>query len=211
METVKSEETYEERVARERREEEERNEKTRTLILAVCKILKFTPVEKKDDSWHYVYMDAKKGEESIHFSSGGYQMKDRIRISGSFPRTEKGESVDPYRYGEKRHEITVSLAKTPQQIARDIERRFLPRYRELFGGVVERVNKSNQYARTCAKNLEAIKGKPLTEYEMKERTWRFSGSVLGEVWVDNESARVELHSVPIETAKKIMAIVKSCD
>ncbi len=209
MQTV--EETYEERIRRERRDEEARNEKTRALILEVLKILKFTPAERKDESCHYVYVDAKKGEQSIHFSSGGYQMKERIKISGTFPRTEKGESIDPYRYGEKRHEITVSISKPSKQIARDIERRFLPRYRELFSSVIEKVNKSNVYARACARNLELIKGAPLTENELKEHTWRFSGSVFGEVWVDNESARIELHSVPIETAKKIMAIVKSCD
>ena len=63
MEMVKTEETYEEKVARERQEEKERSEKTKGLILEVLKILKFTPVERKDDSWHYVYVDAKKGEE----------------------------------------------------------------------------------------------------------------------------------------------------
>jgi hypothetical protein len=212
MKTVESVETYEERRDRERREEIERKEKTTTLILGVLKILKFTPVEKeKDDLSYHVYLDGENGQESIHLYSGGYQMKERIRISGNFPRTERGESVELYRYGEKRHEITVSITKTPEQIARDIQRRFLPRYRELLGGVVERVNKTNQYARTCAQNLLAIKGEPLTETEARERAWRFSGSVFGEVWVGNESARIEIHSLPIEVARKIMTMVKACN
>jgi len=207
METVKSEETFEARIAREKEEEKAYKKKVESLISAVSKILGFTLQKNRDDSWRYVSCDIKKGEESLHFTSGSYDVKDRIRISGNFPKTEKGEYIDPYNYRDKRHEITVSNTKTPEQIARDIERRFLTRYRELLKTVTQRVNQSNDYERTCVKHLEEIKGKKLTEEEKKQHRFGLHGEISGEFSVHGDSARIELHSVPVETAKKIMQLV----
>ena len=209
METTTVEESYEARMAREKEEERARNEKTKSLIGRISEILGFTLEKEKNDDWSYVSINATKGEESIHFASGSYHMKDRIRVSGDFPKTEKGERVDPYRYGEKRHEITVSALKSAEQIAKDIERRFLPRYRELLKRAIEIVNQSNDYAGKCAENLQLIKGGAPTEEELKDSALRVEeGPIYGEIRVRAEEATVELRSVPVETAEKIMRLIE---
>ena len=207
METTKLEESYEVRMAREKEEERKRNENTKALIEQVLKILGFSLKKETNDDWSYVSLKAVKGDESLHFASGSYYLKDRISISGDFPRTEKRERVDPYRYGEKRHEITVSSLKSAEQIAKDIERRFLPRYRELLKRAADIVKQSNDYARQCARNLEAIKGGKLTDEELEHSTLRIEGLVYGEIRVRGEDAAVELRSVPIEMAEKILRLI----
>lgn len=207
MTATTSEESFESKIAREREEEKERQEKVEALIRGVSKILGFKLEEKEKDSWNYLCLNARKGEESLHFTSGGYQMKDRIKISGNFPKTEKGEYVDPYGYQEKRHEITVSIAKTPEQIARDIERRFLPHYRTLLKGMIERVQKSNEYDRTSVRHLEELKGTELSEEERRGHRFHLSDEIFGEVSVHGETVNIELHSLPLETAKKIMELI----
>ena len=208
MTTVNGVETFEEKYAREKKEEKEFYDQTRALISHVCKILKFVPIKREDDSSHHVYMDAVHESESLHFVSGSYETKGRIRISGNFPRTEKGEYIDPYDYREKRHEITVSIDKSPEQIAGDIERRFLPRYRDLLARVIERVNKTNELMRACANNIELLKGTPATDEEKKNHAFSISGDIWGQVSVSENDARIELHSIPIEKAKRILEILK---
>ncbi len=207
METMKSEETFEARIAREKQEEKTYKARVESLISEVSKILGFTPQKNRDDSWRYVSLDIKKGEECLHFTSGNYELKDRLKISGNFPRTEKGEYIDPYDYRDKRHEITVSITKTTEQIARDIERRFLPLYRELLNRVIQRVNQSNEYDRTCTENLEEIKGKKLTEEEKKQHRFELHGEIYGEFSVHGDSVKIELNSVPVEMAKKVMQLI----
>ena len=208
MEPALAEETFEDRREREKREDQARKGKTEALIREVCKVSGFTPEMKNDDSWNYACVNAHKGDESLYFTSCGYPLKDRIAISGNFPRTDKGERIDPYEYNEERHEISVSIAKTPEQIARDIERRFLPRYRELLRRVKEKVAQSNEYAVACARNLERIKGGKLTEEEEKGYIMHLSGEIFGEIRVHGETVRIELHSVPIEAAQRIVRILE---
>jgi hypothetical protein len=206
MESI-TQESYEAKLQREREEEKERNEKIRNLIKCVSKILGFTLEKEKDDDWRYVSVNAGKGDESIHFSSNDYSLKERIRVLGNFPKTGKNDYIDPYRWGEKRHEITVSIGRRADQIAKDIERRFLPRYRELLKRAQEQVSKANVYQGACERNLEAIKGAPLSEEEKKRREYHLTGDIFGSVKVTDTDANLELHSVPIEAAKKIVRLI----
>ena len=233
METTTVEESYEARMAREKEEERARNEKTKSLIGRISEILGFTLEKEKNDDWSYVSINATKGEESIHFASGSYHMKDRIRVSGDFPKTEKGERVDPYRYGEKRHEITVSALKSAEQIAKEILDKFgsfkgmanqpLEKFLQFKGlgdvkiiriaaafEIARRiVNQSNDYAGKCAENLQLIKGGAPTEEELKDSALRVEeGPIYGEIRVRAEEATVELRSVPVETAEKIMRLIE---
>lgn len=212
MEANKIEETFEERIERERREEREYQARVEALICEVSQILGFTPEKhEKDESWHHVSMNARKGNESLHFSSGGYLLKDRIKISGNFPRARKGEYFDPYVPGEKRHEITVSIRKTPEQIARDIERRFLPHYQELLKKVLERIARMDEYDGICARNLERVKGKKPTEEEKEKKRLWLEGPISCEVQVTDEDATIELRSVPIEVARKVLELVEKAE
>ena len=78
--------------------------------------------------------------------------QDRFEISPSYPRDNRGychNNFPPVK-------ITVSANKNANQIARDIERRFLPVYRANLEYVKERIAKSNAYEARKHENIESI-------------------------------------------------------
>jgi hypothetical protein len=99
-------------------------------------------LEDKGDQWSRNYAVLKNGTKEISFSNGDYQLKDKFHISGNYPRNYKREYM-VYSYSEKSPSINVSEKKSPEQIAKDIQRRFLPAYEELLKTVLERVESSN--------------------------------------------------------------------
>lgn len=69
---------------------------------------------------------------------------EKMEIRGELPKNAKGES--PYiGYGKKMPAINVSTSKTGLQIAKDIERRFLPAYTELLMKAIETVQSEDAY------------------------------------------------------------------
>lgn len=210
MESLKEEESLQDKWAREKAEERKRKELARALVSKVCQVLGFTLEGERADDWNYLSVNARLGDESLHFASGSYYLRDRIKVSGNFPKTEKGESLDPYRYGEKEHEITVSVSKSPERIAKEIERRFLPRYREVLKSILEKVHKSNQYARTSERNLELVKGETLNDLERNNARFVLHlEPIFGEIKVSADEAAIELHCVPIEKARQIIRLIKT--
>lgn len=86
--------------------------------------------------------------------SGGYNYKGKIHITTSFPAhvvNERGESRgtcqrDFMPYGSPHFDgINVSDAKTPEQIAKDIQRRFLPEYVPLYQKAVAYCDEQKTY------------------------------------------------------------------
>ncbi len=65
-----------------------------------------------------------------------YRDKDKIHISGEFPKMSDGEEIPkarrPYNNNGPWHSICVSHFKAPEQIAKDIKRRLLPDYMALM-------------------------------------------------------------------------------
>jgi hypothetical protein len=87
-------------------------------------------------------------DEAIIVFSAGYVLRgsscEKMEIRGELPKNAKGES--PYiGYGKKMPSINVSTSKTGTQIAKDIERRFLPAYTEILKSAVETVRSQDAY------------------------------------------------------------------
>ena len=99
-------------------------------------------LEDKGDEFSRNYAVLKNGTREISFSNGDYQREDKFHISGIYPRNYKREYM-VHSYSEKSPSINVSEKKTAEQIAKDIQRRFLPHYEELLKKVLERVESSN--------------------------------------------------------------------
>jgi hypothetical protein len=90
--------------------------------------------------WNYLCF-MRNGYKGMHFSIR--DEKDRLSVSGEYPKDEKGHDGMPY--GENPPKISVSLSKRNEQIVADIKRRFLPAYEALFQKVQERVDRSNEF------------------------------------------------------------------
>jgi hypothetical protein len=78
----------------------------------------------------------------IHFKNGGYHLEGKWHISSRYPRDVKGDSQAR---NEEGIEINIAETKTPEQIARDIQKRFMPSYEENLTLVMERIKRSNEY------------------------------------------------------------------
>lgn len=90
--------------------------------------------------WNY-YSYLKNGNKVLCFHAGD---KDRWMISVDFPRDAKGQMQTGY--GDARLEITVSMAKCAEKIAKDIKSRLIPEYEAQLVKVLERIEKANAYA-----------------------------------------------------------------
>ncbi len=149
-------------------------------------------------------------EQLIYIAKDGYRHRGRIVISGSWPRSKKSNSVFCPRDG-KGGAITVAESKSPEQIAKDIVRRFLPEYREAYAEQVrlkqnEETYEDNKTALT--RDLaQALGAKPrphspncVTGYEPTWHEFQINGG---------DSADIQIHSVTASQALEVIALIKS--
>jgi hypothetical protein len=220
--------------------EHARTAEIRAKIVAAAAVLKFT-AEAPDPDCKYdcrVHIRNAAGEE-IYLYTIAYD-KWRVKVSGNYPRNADGSwpgavyatneergthdvpgtgipGLDIAQYGEiSSPSITISPDKTPEVIARDIERRFLPAYREYLRRLMVVINAHNDYEMITAASLETLKGAALTEYEIKDRKFNMDGrKVKGQdytpcanVRASREDITLEIRSLTIDQARRILAVIK---
>ena len=83
------------------------------------------------------------GEIVINIRTGGYQETKKIYISGSYPANCHGRHNI---YDLKNPHIGCSQDKTPEQIVKDIQRRFMPAYLEDLKKVLGMNQKTQEHA-----------------------------------------------------------------
>ena len=96
-----------------------------------------------------------KGSNDVHIwvRSGGYQETGKIKLSSIYPHNNKGQDCARV---DQRVEIRVAETKTPEQIARDIQRRFMPCYLQNLALVQKWVTSANKYADQKNNNIKQI-------------------------------------------------------
>jgi hypothetical protein len=80
----------------------------------------------------------------------------RLNISGSLNHIKDARSETPYVRGEENPKITASLDKSPEQMARDIDRRVLPGYRAVLAKALAVVQERNAHFALTAQSAAAI-------------------------------------------------------
>lgn len=209
-------ETWEQKQEREQVENKKKHMENSRLLVRVAKELKFDVVLREEEAVTFWRPESSieivNGNQHIFLRIGGYKNEGRIHVSPAYPRTAKGEYVDPYEYKEKHFDgITISIDKTVEQIAKAITTRFMPTYQRLLAKAMERINSSNDYAQKSVSNLVYIVGHDVDEratQENKETLNLFDGDGWGVVKVHGDSASLDLHSLPIETARKIVMLLE---
>lgn len=188
--------------------------------------LKLTEVKKeKDEYYHTANIE---GEnvlgEAIYLSANAYG-KWRINVSGVYPRGREGEYLTVYKQVHKirsdgseysgwdevkSESITVSSDKTPAQIARDIERRFMPAYRERLRLCIAKLNEQIDYQSESETTLEKALGRRLTPEEAKRREYSFyhESGHLGHVKASGKRIDLEISEINADQARKIIQIIK---
>lgn len=89
----------------------------------------------------------------INIRNGGYQQVNKIHISGSYPHDCHG-GINYH--GLKNSAINCAATKTPEQIARDIQKRFLPDYMEDMKKIINTNENVQQYADARYETIKTI-------------------------------------------------------
>ncbi len=147
----------------------------------------------------------------LHIRNGGYKNESKITIWGSYPRDCHNTSNT---YGLKNPSIGCSQDKSSEQIARDIQKRFLPDYMEDLAIVIER-NKAIQIqadARyiTIKKLADCLGIVPKQEHnnEYSLPIWNvLTGLQKIEVSYDGSRVDMELELTPEQTIQ-VLTILK---
>ena len=155
------------------------------------------------------------GNIVINIRNGGYQSEHKISISGSYPK----DCHDGISYhGLKNPHINCADSKTPEQIARDIQKRFLPAYLEDLQKVIEMNTKTQQYADAryqIIKTLADLLGVEPEKDHRNEYSLRLPSQLyyrhcgLQKIEVDYYGTRVDLKlELTPEQAIKVLTLLK---
>lgn len=147
----------------------------------------------------------------ITLSAGVYGHKGRLLVSGAYP-VHNGTSYPSRRVqGDPQGKVTVADTKSPEDIAKDIERRFLPGYlqslalaaEELAGDVAYEDSKA-----TLTAELASVAGKaPYQNGSHGFSMYRdHGGYVRGQV-NGPDSVDLEIRSLPAESARAILRLL----
>ena len=119
----------------------------KTKVIKLAEVLKMEPVftnrygEPLTDNRAYIQDNL---VERLSISNGCYSgshKPGRLVVRGEFPEGAARNVYDPAKYTE----ITCDENKSPEQIAKDIERRLMPEYRESLKVVLERIDNEEKY------------------------------------------------------------------
>ena len=143
-----------------------------------------------------VGMSTRSPSPSLRLTAG------RLTISGIWPTDARGYPHTPqYPYGES---ITVSLDKSPEQIARDLTRRFLPAYLPLWEEQKRKAKDSDKYVAEKARALARI------DAALPESCRYVQGGL--SVWVgevETKTVTLKLTWLPFDLAEQICHLLRS--
>ncbi len=155
--------------------------------------------------------ELKKDNIWIHIRNGGYQNQNKITISGSYPRDCHNQYNS---YGSKNLAIGCSQDKTPEQIARDIQKRFLPDYMADLQKVIETNKIIQESADTKYHTIKAL-ADFLGISPKKDHNNEYSLSVwqalkgLNKLEVSYDGTRINLNlELTLDQTLQVLAILK---
>jgi len=122
-------------------------------VRKIAGILGYTMTIPEESYQNQAILKMPNSDVTINIRTGGYQETKKIYISGSCPANCHGRH---HIYNLKNPHIGCSQDKTPEQIARDIQRRFLPDYMEDLKQVLEANKKTQEYADTKNQTMKVL-------------------------------------------------------
>jgi hypothetical protein len=145
----------------------------------------------------------------------------RCECSGVYPRNVDGSYCDIPEYvnGSKvpAPSIAFSISKTPEAIAKDIQRRFLPEYIARLAKVRARIAEGNDYDTRTNATLAAILGRSPDDHERNKRAASVDlGKLPGQEYetrlyakASRESVDLELYNVNLDIVQAVIELVRA--
>lgn len=166
-----------------------------------------------DDGYMGRFALSRPNGDEIALCFGLANYKGKIHITGSY----LADTRCALAYNEKRPSISVSVLKTPEQIAKDIQRRFLPAYLPLAAACRER--KAQDEARAARQEellsslVQDYKGR-VTRYGNSDSGLHISGAGVGKAYGhvknisgDSSTCNLELSNCPLSVLKQILSLI----
>lgn len=201
-------ETYEERILRQRAEKLDKERANLKTVQEVAAILGGTvaaPIYDADE-WIIGYNNCFKinmeGQKCLHLGFETYGRKDRICISGEYPRDTRKQA----------QAITVATSKTPEQITKDITRRFMPEYETTLAVALQDQAERDAYNNRTEQYKDQLCSVPgVTRNTYNEGlSVRFKGAYGSIKWVSGDgTGNIELSSLPISKLLKILEVLNN--
>lgn len=212
-------ETWEERIAREKMEKEKFTVSFRKKMADVAKLLNFKVCPRSKEEAYEPDVILQNGAEEFYISvavPGSYRSDGKLYVSGKYPRFKDGQYVSIWDSGQagQSHgpKVGISYDKSAEQIAKDIERRFLLEFRDHLAKVQASIKSRNEYEDNIAQNIALILGRKPTEEEAKSGNVSISaGEHWGSLRVSDDSVNFEIHSIKPETARALMELVRKLE
>jgi len=200
-------ETYEERILRQREEKLAKERANLQTVQAIAVLMggSVAAPQWEPDHWTIGYNNQftviLEDQKGLSLGFDTYGRKDRVCISGVYPKGTHGLASA----------ITVSTSKTPEQITKDITRRFMPEYeRTLVVALQEQAERDDYKSRTegYKDQLCSVPGVTRNTYN-EELSVRLSGGNYGAIkWVTGDgTAKLELSSLPVSKLLKVLGVL----
>jgi hypothetical protein len=138
----------------------------------------------------------------------------KLHISGMYPkdgtRCMSPRDWGAIKYSDTPPSINVSASRDPKAIAKDITRRFLPVYTEVFNACVARKTQQDSYRNTQAEAVRQIVAAlgPKADARGSEDSPKAHFYNEGAGYGEFSPNSVELHSVPLAMLLEIAALVR---
>jgi len=125
----------------------------------------WTAVEPTEDTYSVYLRNAGQARIYLKFdSSKGYDLNDRVLVTGYMHIGKNGQYVEVYDRGADdtgwnkvwAPRITTALSRGPVAIAKDIAKRFLPEYLRVFALVQAKVQANADYDAAITANLQRL-------------------------------------------------------
>lgn len=190
---------------------------------AVAKILKLNVTKHEPEAHPF---RAVLWSNTLFMEASAYG-KWRINVHGQYPHyarngghvtvyapvTKKRWDGTEYASTDELHDASISISsdKTPEQIAQDIQRRFMPAYEKRLALVLERIKENDEYYQSGCETLSAVLGRKVTADEAKNRAYQFyeTDGCSGNIKVSRGGVEINVDYLSIEAAKKIWAIIQT--
>lgn len=153
-------------------------------------------------NWHYniTFPDG----SGICIAAKVWANKGKLSVSGEYPRDRSGR-----RFCDKYPEsINVSETKTPEQIAKDIQRRFMPEYKVAYAGAIEAKQRNDDYhskVNATKDLLCSIQGVTRSTHD-EQRLYISTGNIGGTItYISSDgTCSLELRNVKAELLKHLL-------
>lgn len=142
--------------------------------------------------------------------------KSRLYVRGEYPRYE-GDECPRVKYNTKRHTITISIKKSPEQIAKDISGRLLLQYLSEYKEGLELVRLYTESGKKSSQQIAELQAliPGLTTDEHNEKRLRmytdtYSGEIEYNRYLDDDkktSVNIHLRRLPFDTAKEMLRVL----